>query len=57
MADLSLLIGTIQQQMGTRGNEGMRVRGQGVIFFFFFILFSLRNKEMEGSEWVEEEKK
>jgi hypothetical protein len=41
MADLSLslLIGTIQQQqMGTEGNVGMRVRGQGVIFFLIFFL-------------------
>jgi hypothetical protein len=40
---LSLFIGTIQQQMGTEGNEGMCVRGQGVIFFFILSL-STRKK-------------
>lgn len=53
---LSLLIGTIQQQMGTEGNEGMCVRGQGVIFCFFFI--SLHKKEMKGvNELRKKEKK
>jgi hypothetical protein len=42
--------------MGTEGNEGMCVRGQGVIFFFILSL-STRKKWKEWMSWGRKKKK